>query len=278
MLRKIIFFLIPILIVTVLFLSAVLVVNRDGGKGALQATSIPESQVFLNGEYVGKTPLCLCDLPQLLKIGDYNIKLVPLKSGLKSFEQKITIYKGVLTVVDRTFDTQASVSSGSVITLSEIDEKDNSQLLVISFPNKAQVILDSNPTGTTPLLLKEITSSDHEIKIIKDGYKEKIIKVKTIPGKRLEATVALGIKADITKEDRKTASPAASLTISKVIILDTPTGFLRVRQSDSVSADQVATVNPGDKLDLISEKDEWFEVRLSSGSTGWISSTYARKE
>lgn len=276
--RKIILFLIPILIITIFFLSAVLVVNRDGGKGALQATSIPESQVFLNGEYVGKTPFCLCDLPQLLKVGDYNIKLVPLKSGLKTFEQKITIYKGVLTVVDRTFDTQASVSSGSVITLSEIDEKDNSQLLVISFPNKAQVILDSNPTGTTPLLLKEITSSDHEIKIIKDGYKEKIIKVKTIPGKRLEATVALGIKADITKEDKKTASPAASLTISKVIILDTPTGFLRVRQSDSVSADQVATVNPGDKLDLISEKDEWFEVRLSSGSTGWISATYARKE
>ena len=112
MLRKIIFFLIPILIVTALFLSAVLVVNRDGGKGALQATSIPESQVFLNGEYVGKTPLCLCDLPQLLKVGDHNIKLVPLKNGLKTFEQKITIYKGVLTVVDRTFNAQASVSSG----------------------------------------------------------------------------------------------------------------------------------------------------------------------
>lgn len=278
MLRKIIFFLIPILIVTILFLSAVLVVNRDDGKGALQSTSIPESQVFLNGEYVGKTPLCLCDLPQLLKVGDYNIKLVPLKSGLKTFEQKITIYKGVLTVVDRTFDPQASVSSGSVITLSEIDEKDNSQLLVISFPNKAQVILDSNPTGTTPLLLKEITSSDHEIKIIKDGYKEKIIKVKTIPGKRLEAMVSLGIKADITKEDKKTASSSASLAISKVIILDTPTGFLRVRSSDSVSADQVATVNPGDKLDLISEKDEWFEIRLPDGSTGWISARYARKE
>ena len=278
MLRKIIFFLIPILIVTAFFLSAVLVVNRDGGKGALQATSIPESQVFLNGEYVGKTPLCLCDLPQLLRVGDHNIKLVPLKDGLKTFEQKITIYKGVLTVVDRTFDAQASISSGSVITLSQIDEKDNSQLLVISFPNKAQVILDSNPTGTTPLLLKEITSSDHEIKIIKDGYKEKIIKVKTISGKRLEATVALGIKADITKEENKTSSPSASSITPKVLILDTPTGFLRVRVSDSVSADQVATVNPGDKLDLISEKDEWFEVRLSSGSTGWISATYARKE
>lgn len=269
MLRKIIFLLIPILIITIFFLSAVLVVNRDGGKGALQATSIPDSQVFLNGEYIGKTPLCLCDLPQLLKVGDYNIKLVPLKSGLKTFEQRITIYKGVLSVMDRTFDPQASVSSGSVITLSEIDEKDNSQLLVISFPNKAQVILDSNPAGTTPLLLKEITSSDHEIKIIKDGYKEKIIKVKTIPGKRLEATVSLGIK---------TASAAASLPISKVIILDTPTGFLRVRESDSVSADQVATVNPGDKLDLISEKDEWFEIRLPSGKTGWISASYARKE
>jgi len=276
--RKIILFLIPLLIVTILFLSIVLVVNRDGGKGALQATSIPQSQVFLNGKFIGKTPLCLCDLPQLLKVGDYNIKLVPLKNGLKTFEQKITIYKGVLTVVDRTFDPQASASSGSVITLSEIDEKDNSQLLVISFPNKARVILDSNPSGTTPLLLKEITPSDHEIKIIKDGYKEKIIKVKTISGKRLEATVVLGIKADITKDENKTSSPSASSLTPKVVILDTPTGFLRVRSSDSVSADQIATVNPGDKLDLVSEKEEWFEIRLTDGRLGWISASYARKE
>src|SRR3989344_1332164 len=101
MFRKIVLLLTPLLILTILFLLIVLVVNRDSGKGALQVTSVPPSQVFLEGKYIGKTPLCLCELPQLLEIGDHNIKLVPMQAGFKSYEQKITLYEGVLTVVDR---------------------------------------------------------------------------------------------------------------------------------------------------------------------------------
>ncbi len=274
--RKIILFLFPLLILTILFLLIVLIVNREVGKGALQVTSIPSSQVFLEGKYVGKTPLCLCELPQLLKSGDYSIKLVPSQSGFKNFEQKITIYQGVLTVVDRTFDQEAAVSTGSIITLSPIDDKSASQLLVVSFPNKAQVILDSSPVGVTPLLLKEITPSDHEIKVLKDGYSEKIIKIKAIEGKRLEVTMALGIKTDINSA--AALASVSAITTPQVIILDTPTGYLRVRKDSAASSAQIANVNPGDKLLLISEKDGWYEVRLSDGKTGWISSAYAKKE
>lgn len=278
MLRKVILFLTPLLIITILFLVVVLVVNRDGGKGALQVTSIPSSQVFLDNKYVGKSPLCLCDLPQLQDSGEYTLKLVPTQVGLKPFEQKITIYKGVLTVVDRTFDKEASQASGSIITLAEIDEKGSSELLIVSFPNKAQVILDSNPEGTTPVLIKDITSSDHEIKILKDGYKEKILKVKTINGKRLEATVTLGIKADLNSDEKKTTTSSAVLSKPQVLVLETPTGFLRVRESDSPNAAQIAVVSPGEKLELVSEKADWFQVKLSDGAIGWISSTYAKKE
>lgn len=278
MLRKLILFLTPLLVITILFLTIVLIVNRDGGKGALQVTSAPESQIFLDNKYMGKTPLCLCDLPQLQNVGDYNLKLVPSKTGFKTFEQKITLYKGVLTVVDRTFDKEVSQASGSIITLAEIDEENSSQLLIISFPSRAQVILDSNIEGTTPLLIKEITSSDHEIKILKDGYKEKILKVKTIDGKRLEATVTLGIKADLMSDEKKASTGAQALIRPQVVVLDTPTGFLRVRESASPTAPQIAVVNPGEKLELVSEKSEWFEIRLSDGTVGWISSSYAKKE
>lgn len=274
--RKIILFLTPLLILTIAFLLIVLVVNRDNGKGALQVTSIPSAQVFLNEKYVGKTPLCLCDLNQLVKVGDYDIKIIPTRTGLTTLEQKITIYKGVLTVVDRTFDKQAAASTGSIITLSPVDSKESTQLLIVSFPDKAQIIMDSNPAGTTPLLIKSITASDHEIKLLKDGYNEKIIKIKTVEGKRLEATVSLGIKADISTTQIK-ASSSASLS-SKIVILETPTGYLRVRAESSLSSGQVGTVNPGDKLDLIAEKEGWLEVRLSDGKTGWISSQYAKKE
>lgn len=274
MFRKIVLLLTPLLILTILFLLIVLVVNRDSGKGALQVTSVPPSQVFLEGKYIGKTPLCLCELPQLLEVGDYNIKLVPSQPGFKNFEQKITLHKGVLTVVDRTFDKDIAASSATMITLSPIDDENISQLLVVSFPSNAQVILDSNSVGTTPYLT-DVTSSDHEIKLLKDGYKEKVIKVKGVVGKKLEVTMSLGIKMDLSEKARASVS---AVTIPKVIILDTPTGYLNVRKENSASSDLITTVNPGDTLDLISEDEDWFEVKLSDGKTGWISAAYARKE
>lgn len=270
--RKIILFLTPLLILTILFLLIVLIVNRDGGKGALQVTSIPQSQVFIEGKFVGKTPLCLCDLNQLLKVGDYDIRLVPVESGFKETTQKIKIYQGVLTVVDRTFDQELAASSGSLITLSPIDS-DNSELMIVSVPNNAQIIMDSNPVGNTPLLLSDVTDSDHEIKLIKDGYKEKIIKIKAVKGKRLEAVISLGIRSDINSKTN-VATKSANI-VKKVIIKDTPTGFLRVRETNSVSSSQVGTVEPKEELDLLQEKDGWFEIRMSDGNTGWISSDFA---
>ncbi len=276
MLRKLLLFLTPLLILTVLFLVIIIIINREGGKGALQVTSVPNSQVFLDGKSIGKTPLCLCELPQLIKVGEYDLKLVPEGDDFKEYSQKIKIYQGVLTVVDRTFDKQTSAASGSLITLSSISDKNKSELMIISFPSGAQVVLDSNIVGSTPLLLENVTSSDHEIKVIKDGYKEKIVKVKTVPGKRLETTVSLGVRTDLAKE-APNASPAASL-VTKVVVLDTPTGFLRVRESDSLSSAQVTTVKPGEKFDLVSEKAAWYEIRLPDGKTGWISTEFAKKE
>ncbi len=276
MIRKTILFLAPLLVLTILFLVIIIVINREGGKGALQVTSIPPSQVFLDGKMVGNTPLCLCELPQLIKTGEYDLKLVPGDKSLKEYSQKIKIYQGVLTVVDRTFDRQISAASGSTITLSSIPDKNKSELMIISSPANAQVILDNNTAGTTPLLLKDVTPSDHEIKILKDGYKEKAIKVKTVPGKRLEATVNLGVRTDLNTENQK-ASPAATL-VTKIVVLETPTGFLRVRESDSLNSAQITTVSPGDKFDLVTEKTGWYQIKLPDGKTGWISSEYGQKE
>lgn len=276
MLRKVVFFLTPLLILTVLFLIAVIFINREGGKGALQVTTVPNSQVYLNGKLVGKTPLCLCEPTQLIKVGEYDLKLIPQGNEFKEYFQKIKIYQGVLTVVDRTFDKNSSGSSGSLITLTDSSSKNLSEIMIISFPSGAQVIMDSNVKGVTPLLLKNVTISDHEIKVIKDGYKEKVLKVKTIAGKRLEAAVNLGIRNDL-KDEKEVASSSASL-VNKVLILETPTGFLRVRENNSITSSEVTTVKPGEKFDLVSELDGWYEIKLTEGKTGWVSSEYATKE
>jgi len=150
-----------------------------------------------------------------------------------------------------------------------IDKKNKSELMIISFPGGAQIILDSEIVGKTPLLLEDLTASDHELKIIKDGYREKILKVKTIDGKRLEASITMGIKTGDEVDE------GDSLTISKVLILDTPTGFLRVRREANVNSSQIDTVNPGQKFNLVSISDDWFEIKLNEDTTGWISANYA---
>jgi hypothetical protein len=276
MLRKLVFFITPLLIITLLFLIIVFIFNREGGKGALQVTSVPDSQVYLDNKLVGKTPLCLCNYDQLIKTGEYDLKLVPLNKELGQFNQKININKEVLTVVDRTFDKRSTANSGSLITLTPLSDKDKAEILIVSFPSGAEVILNNNPKGTTPISLKDVPISDHEIKIVKEGYKEKILKLKTVAGSKLEAIINLGINPDLSPELNE-SSASASL-IKKVKILDTPTGFLRVRETDSVNSAEIATVSPGEILDFVSEKENWYQVRLADGKIGWISATYALKE
>jgi hypothetical protein len=212
--------------------------------------------------------------------GIHSVRLVPLQGDLEPFEEKITITPSVLTVVDRTFGPGAS-SQGSVISLLPISDKKDAELLIVSFPNKSQIFLDSNPTGASPLLLKNLTVSDHEIQLTKDGYKDKTLKIRTVSGYKLEALVFLGVNLTAATTSA-IASPSPSVSPSpavsvKVLILATPTGFLRVRQDAIITSSQIGTVNPGEKYDFIAEKPGWMEIRLANGQTGWISSQYAQK-
>jgi len=250
--------------------------NRESGRGALQITSKPVSQVFLDGKYLGNTPFSLIELPDLINIGEYNLKLAPVDKGYRAWEQKINIYKNSLTAVDKTFDKNLGSDSSSVITLVDINDQTKSEIMIVSFPSGAQVVVDNNSKGKTPILIDDITVSDHEIKILKDGYREKAVKVKTVAGKKLELVVSLGIRTDLTEQDLA-ATDSAKL-IQKVKILDTPTGFLRVRESANLSSQQVETVNPGDTFDLVSEENDWFQILLPDGNNGWVSAEYAQKE
>jgi uncharacterized protein YgiM (DUF1202 family) len=61
-----------------------------------------------------------------------------------------------------------------------------------------------------------------------------------------------------------------------VVVGDTPTGFLRVRETPN--GKEIAKVNVGDKLPFLDENSGWYKVTLESGDTGWISKEYSSKE
>lgn len=283
--KKVFWFIAPLLIAVVIFFGILFFWDRKTGKGALQVTSIPQSSVYLDGKLVGKTPICIgkeeCEIKEAIDIGEHNIKLIPVDPKYSFFEVKIPINKLTLTAVDRTF-ADGGNSDGSVISLIPLDNKKDIEILVISFPDKANVFLDNNPVGITPLLLKQVSESEHDLRIIREGYEDKSIKIKTALGFKLSSLVFLGVNLDLSNDPvaSPTAllSPASDIPVPKVLILNTPTGFLRVRESNSLTSLEIAQVKPGETHEYVSEKEGWFEIKINSGKVGWISASYATKE
>jgi len=265
-----------------IFLLVQSILLKGNDKGALQVTAAPLSKVYLNGKYLGQTPLCKCTNNDMVGIGDYTIKVVPQSGNFGEFQEKITISKSILTVVDRKFGAGAA-SEGSIITLEPLKEGNQRQLLVTSIPDNVEVLLDDNSAGFTPLLIKDITDSDHKLTLRKSGYTDKEVSIRTPSGYKLVASVYMGVDDEgipSPTPTSKAASPSATPTptISKVTILQTPTGFLRVRASNSVAASEVGQVLPGESFDIVTEADGWYQIKLVSGKLGWVSSQYAKKQ
>lgn len=277
--KRVLLFVAPLLIAIIIFFGILFFLDRKTGKGAFQITSVPQSKVYLEGKLLGMTPLCACDLAQMPAVGDYAIKLVPVTGDFRPFEEKITINKGTLTVLDRTF-AQNGESDGSIISLSPLTNNKDIEVLVISLPDKANVFLDNNPIGVTPLLLKQVSESDHDLRITRDGYKNKSVKIKTALGFKLSSLIFLGVGSDLSNTPlaSSAAIPSPTITIPSVLILNTPTGFLNVRESSSVASTKIGQVKPGESYELVDEKEDWFKIKLTDGKIGWVSSSYAVKE
>lgn len=288
--KKLIFIIIPsIILALIVFLSFQFYVNRVSAKGALQVTASPSSKVYLDGKPIGQTPLCKCEANDMLPSGDYTLRLVPDDAKFDPFEEKITISNSVLTVVDRKFG-RGGGSEGSIISLTPLKDKNAIELMIVSFPDQAEVLVDNVSSGNSPLLLKSnITESDHTLRLKKPGYKEKSVRIRTPKGYRLTATVYLSIDDQAVNGGTPSAQPKPSGTITpsvsptpkktqKVVILQTPNGFLRVRASASLSAAEVTRVDSGATFDLVDESTGWYKIKLSDGTEGWISSQFAEKQ
>ncbi|GDX62311.1 hypothetical protein LBMAG33_6210 [Candidatus Levyibacteriota bacterium] len=277
--KKFLLIFIPIILAVIVFLAVQYYISQNGKKGALQVTATPNSTVFLNGNMIGKTPLCKCDENNMIPVGKYTLKIVPMQSELPSYQEKIVINKSVMTVVDRLFGRGAT-SEGSVITLTPIDSKTEMSILVLSTPDDASVFIDNNSIVKTPYLLKNPTESDHEIKITKNGYKDKKVKIHTVNGYKVTLSITLSVDIrDILLTPTPIASSSAKIitVLQKISILQTSTGFLRVRKIASVSGDEIGRLSSGEVLEIIEEKSGWIKIEMDDGEIGWINAGYTKK-
>lgn len=80
---------------------------------------------------------------------------------------------------------------------------------------------------------------------------------------------------EIDKKDTKTPA-AQNQPIGKLKILDTPTSWLRVRTAPSLSAKEIARVNPGKEYPYLKEEQGWYQIQLNADATGWVLGSYIK--
>lgn len=85
-------------------------------------------------------------------------------------------------------------------------------------------------------------------------------------------------KTTLTPTPSKTLTTTPSAGGGTIVITDTPTGFLRVRDQASASGAELAQVKPGDTFTSLAESNGWIQIEYVAGKKGWVSAQYTKKQ
>lgn len=274
-----------LLILVLLFIGFVAVrffiFDKQNEYGKLKIISSPTASVFLNSALIGKTPY-----EDKYKVGEYLLKLIPetTATDTASWNGKINIYKNSLTYVNRELGSSDIASSGEIFTTAKMTKKPQNagsgEVYIETEPQGAIITLDSDEKGVAPAIMENVLRGDHELSVFMPGFFRRTQKVNVDPGYRVNAAFKLAIdqSSSLAKAtEDKQATDSAKTTKTKIIIRDTPTGWLRVREEPSLNASESGKVNPGESFDLIDEQDGWYKIKID-GKEGWVSSQYSSKE
>lgn len=248
--------------------------------GGILVDTNPISNVFINGNLVGKTPYTGTDMT-----GQVSLRLEPedSKLGLLAYETKINLQPGIQTVVRRDFGASEEFSSGDIISFEKVNTS-STGLVIISVPDNSQVLIDGIVDGFSPYNSASVASGPHTITVSSPGFEDRTINIKTRQGYRLIAYVKLAKN----KEENVSSSPSPTPQVSTktfVVINDTPTGFLRMRTQPGTSGEEIAELKPGDKYPFLEEDaaSGWFKIQykesvpgLPNGIVGWVSNQYSQ--
>lgn len=232
---------------------------QDAG---ISIDSDPVATVFINGKEAGKTPYEVN-----LEPGEITIRIRPDQTEgqiLDDYETKINLESGIKTIIKRIFKETEEDSSGVVVSFEKINGKD-SLITVISVPDSAQVIIDNKIYGYTPLRVN-IPAGEHSLVISAEKYLEKSLPIRVVKGYKLTASVKLA-------KFHKPVPTEIPTPKEKIEILDTGTGFLRVREGAGVNFPEVAQVKPGEIYEIleIDETGKWYKIKI-----GWVSGEFIK--
>lgn len=235
------------------------------GKSVTSGISIQSSPsqatVFLDTKEVGQTPFEDKNL-------EYKEYLIKLEKEGASWQGRVKLKPGTITIINRDLATEEASSSGEILILDK-----GRGITVVSNPSGGEVEIDGKIYGKTPITIN-LPPGEHTIAISHSNYLKRSIRANLPENFNLTVSADLALsEADLTT----ISAPIISQTPT-VLVLQTPTGFLRVRDKPSLSGKEIARVNVGDSLVLLEELGDWDRVRLSDGTEGFVSSAYVEKK
>lgn len=274
-------------IITLLFIGFVSakllydVMNKKEGR--LRVVTNQEAVFFLDNVMKGKTPF-----EDVVREGSYTLKIVPEQTATSSsvtWEKKISIGVDTLTFVDvRLAQTDIESSAETYwLTRKKGFGTKPAGLVVESEPSGALVYLDGDEKGISPITIDSVPEGSHELSLFMPGFVRKTKKINVVKNSNLHAFMKLPVdpnqapKYSPIQETIATAAANLSAPSKTVRILDTPTGWLRVREEPNLGASESGRVNPGQVFEYLSEEQGWYQIRFDTSKTGWISSQYAQK-
>lgn len=271
-LKKTFLFILVILSVVILgfqlthkFADSLLQINQKSGVRVLSTPS--GASVYLDEKLVGKTPY----EDQALKVAQYQVKIVDeeaSESGLLAWQGKVKLTTGTLAVVNRDLAKDIPSSAGEILTLST-----GQGVTVVSSPSGATVEIDGRQVGVTPLSI-DVIGKEHTFVLKHSNYLNRSIRAQVPENFNLNLYVDLALsEADLTN----ITTPPITQT-PMVVVKNTPTGFLRVREKPDITSREIGRVTPGDELILLEEVSGWDRVRLQNGTEGYVSKSYVEKK
>jgi len=259
------------------------IIDQKNALGELKVISTPAASIFIDNVAIGKTPF-----QDKYKVGEFIVKIIPEGTATEaaSWQGKVKVYKNSLTYINRELGISDVTSAGEIFTTTKMEKAPSNanygEVYVETEPQGAIVYLDNDEKGVAPLILSDILRGEHELSVFMPGFFRRTQKINIDPGYRVNSYIKLAIDQSqsqpVKGNETKSASGSGQLQKTYIVIKDTPTGWLRVREEASVNASESARVNPGEKFELIEEQTDWYKIKYDTNKEGWVSAVYSEKQ
>ncbi|PIR59606.1 MAG: hypothetical protein COU68_04755 [Candidatus Pacebacteria bacterium CG10_big_fil_rev_8_21_14_0_10_45_6] len=276
-------------------LSGCTLLDRHTTGGLQIITSEKPSSVFLDGQYLEKTPF----IEKNLKPGTYPLRIEPDDPSLAPYETSITLRSGLLTVVTWKPERNPELSGGVVYEMEPLKNKKQAEVAFITVPDGAIIAFDELEKEFSPTTFPDLSEGEHTFEITLPSYETQKHTLNVVPGYRVQVRAKLAKLAgadaanlaQVTEEivppvepvDAPVATKSASDSAStEKLVLIKPTNFfnegvesLRVRNNPNTESATLGFAASGSSYPYLGESlGGWYKIRFEQ-KEGWVSSSFA---